>query len=242
MGLIIPVSYLAKVLPSDATDSNSEQTNAVTEASAFVNTYTSKHYETWDGYTGTSTYTLHAPREICYITTQLAKHMYYMNIGSVVRAGSEDVDREARVEYYRNMLEKIDVKPTQHMIEISLDDRGYQLIARNQNILTHKGHIDSATGISSSSGSSSSSASSDSDSSDDEVATTTVTSTVWNLGKHFYIIKGGCIDAEEYWNDGWYLDASTYKDSISGYLYYWRSYRNDGRDYIASYRNDRDNS
>ncbi len=223
MGLIIPVVNLAKVLPSDATDTNSEQTWAVTEASAFVNTWTSKHYETWDAYTSTDT--LNAPREICYITTQIAKHMYYHNIGSVTRDGAEDVDHEARIEYYRDLLSKIDVKPTQHELTVDLDDDGYQLIARNQNILTHRGHIAEATGQSSSSSSES-----------------TQTGTIWNIGKHFYIIKGGLIDAYNYWNDGWYLDASTYVSTLSGTLYYWRSYRRDGKDYMESYKTDRDNT
>ena len=217
MGLIIPVSYLAKVLPSDATDTNSEQTNAVTEASAFVDTWTSKHYEPWDDYTGTST--LNAPREICYITTQLAKHMYYMNIGSTQRDGAEDVDHEARIEYYRNLLTNIDVKPTEHTLTINLDDDGYQLIARNKNILTCRGYI----GPIAENSSSSSDGTEDSD-------------VVWNLGVHYFIRRGSSIDTQEYWNDGWYVDGTTYKDSLSGVLHYWRSYRNDGKDYMATYK------
>lgn len=156
MGLIIPVLHLEKVLPTDADDKLGAITNAVTEASAFVNTWTSRHYETWDDYTeGTEdNYTLNAPREICYITLQIAKHMYYMNIGSITRDGAEEIDHEARIEYYRNLLEKIDIKPTKHTMEINLDDDGYMLIARNQNILTCKGHIVSRVDYSSSSSSS----------------------------------------------------------------------------------------
>lgn len=217
MGLIIPVAHLTKVLPSDAADTNSEKTNAVTEASAFVNTWTSKHYETWDEYTAGSddAYTLEAPREITHICTQIAKHMYYQNIGSVMRDGAEEIDHEERIEYYRKMLIDINVKPTKHTTTVSLDTNGYQLIARNQNILTHKGHI---------------------------VSLESDVTNIWNIGRHFNIIKGGCIDADEYWNDGWYLDASTYSTTLEGTLHYWRSYRNDGRDYIMSYKTDWNNT
>ena len=65
---------------------------------------------------------------------------------------------------------------------------------------------------------------------------------VWNLGTHFIIRKGGTIDSEDYFNDGWYLDTSTYKDSIEGTLHYWRSYRNDGKDYMMSFKNNWDNT
>lgn len=209
MGLIIPVSYLAKVLPSDALDSNSEQTNAITEASAFVNTWTSKHYESWEAYTdnGDDTYTINAPSEIVYVARQVAKHMYFMNIGSVQRDGAEEVDHEQRIEYYRNLLEKIQVKPTEHTLSISLDSDGYQIIAQRQNILTHKANIVSGS------------------------------TNVWNLGKHFRIIKGSAIDSDDYLMDGWYLDGSNYASTLEGTLHYWRSYRNDGRDYMATFVN-----
>ena len=152
MGLIIPTTHLQKYLPSDASDTNSEITNAVTEASAFVNTITSRHYETWDDYSGSgASYSLNAPREICYIATQIAKHMYYQNIGSVQRDGAEEIDHEARIEYYRALLEKIDVKPVEYQININLDSNGYMLIARNKNILPYKAHIVSFVSYSSSS-------------------------------------------------------------------------------------------
>lgn len=61
---------------------------------------------------------------------------------------------------------------------------------------------------------------------------------VWNLGTHFNIVRGNCIgDNDDYFNDGFYLDASQYKSTIEGTLHYWRSYRNDGRDYMTSFKN-----
>lgn len=211
MGLIIPVIHLAKFLPSDANDSHGYMTTSVTEASAFVNTWTSRRYEEWDDYEEDSDdeYTLNAPREITQICTSIAKHMYFMNTGYVQRDGSEEMDHEARIDYYRGILEKIDVRPTRHELVLSLDSDGYQLIARNQNILTHKAKI---------------------------VTLTSAGTNVWNLGKHFWILKGGLIDAEDYFNDGWYVDGSTYKDELEGTLTYYRSYRNDGKDYMMSYK------
>lgn len=209
MGLIIPTDHLEKVLPSDANDTLSAITNAVTEASAFVNTWTSKHYETWDDYTAGSndTYTFGAPREIVRICTQVSKHMYYLNVGSITRDGAEDVDHENRLEYYRDILEKIDVKPTEHNTTISLDSEGYQLIAQNQNILTHKAKIDSGS------------------------------SNIWNLGIHFFVVKGSAIDSDDYLMDAWYLNGSSYSSTLEGTLYYWRSYRNDGKDYMMTHVN-----
>lgn len=61
--------------------------------------------------------------------------------------------------------------------------------------------------------------------------------TPWNLGTHFKIIKGSLIDNDDYFTDGWYLDASSYKDTIEGTLHYWRSYRNDGKDYMRTFKN-----
>ena len=61
--------------------------------------------------------------------------------------------------------------------------------------------------------------------------------TPWNLGTHFQIIKGSAIDTEDYFTDGWYLDASDYKSTIEGTLHYWRSYRNDGKDYMRTFKN-----
>lgn len=66
--------------------------------------------------------------------------------------------------------------------------------------------------------------------------------TAYNLGRHFTIIKGGCIDSDQYYGDGWYLDASSYKNEVEGTLHYWRSYRNDGKDYMRSFKNSWDNT
>ena len=60
--------------------------------------------------------------------------------------------------------------------------------------------------------------------------------TPWNLGTHFQIIKGSSIDNDEYFSDGWYVDASSYKSTIEGTLHYFRSYRNDGKDYMRTFK------
>jgi hypothetical protein len=58
---------------------------------------------------------------------------------------------------------------------------------------------------------------------------------VWNNGQHFRIVKGSILDSDDYLADGWYLDASSYKGEIEGTLHYYRSFRNDGRDYMRQY-------
>ena len=65
---------------------------------------------------------------------------------------------------------------------------------------------------------------------------------VWNLGTHFHIVKGGTIDNEDYFSDGWYLDASSYKSTLEGTLHYFRSYRNDGKDYMRTFKNSWNNN
>lgn len=66
--------------------------------------------------------------------------------------------------------------------------------------------------------------------------------TVWNNGTHFSVVRGNCIgDNDSYFNNGWYLDASQYKGTIEGTLHYWRSYRNDGRDYMMASTNNAGN-
>jgi hypothetical protein len=65
--------------------------------------------------------------------------------------------------------------------------------------------------------------------------------TAYNLGTHFMIRKGGTIDNEDYYSDGWYLDASGYKSTVEGTLHYYRSYRNDGKDYMTTFKNNWDN-
>lgn len=203
---IISTAMLQKILPSDATDTNSEITNAVTMSNAIVNTETSDRYESWEDYSDTS---IVAPADIGFYCLQIAKHIYYQNIGSVVRDGAEEIDHEERIDYYRNLLKKIKIPPKLCTLTISLDSDGYQLIARNQNILTYKGYIISSDSSSSDSG-----------------------ATRWNIGTHFWILKGSQIDTDSYWTDGWYLDGSSHKDDLEGTLYYYRSYRIDGKDYM----------
>ncbi len=59
--------------------------------------------------------------------------------------------------------------------------------------------------------------------------------TIFNLGSHFKIIKGSALDSDKYYSDGWYLDATSYKNTMNGTLYYYRSFRTDGRDYASTY-------
>lgn len=231
MGLIIPIEYLDRELPEDATDVDGALTNAVTEATAFVNTWTSRNYLEWEEYSteeeegagasssssssssstdasiaGPETYIINAPREIARICLQVAKIMYWQGQGQISRDGEEDEKLEARLEYYRQLLEKIEISPVKKNVSISLDTNGCQLIGRNQNVVPWSSYVISAT------------------------------TNIWNQGEHWTIRKGGLYDDEYY--DGWYFDASNYTSTMEGTLYYWRSYRRDTKDYMRVMKND----
>ncbi|MBU2177661.1 MAG: hypothetical protein KJ556_21425, partial [Gammaproteobacteria bacterium] len=214
-----------------ATDVDSALTNAVTEATAFVNTWTSRNYLEWEAYStqaeegaGASssssssstsgdgsraddtTYTINAPNEIARICLQVSKIMYWQGQGHISRDGEEDEKLEGRLEYYRQLLEKIEISPVKKDVTISLDTNGCQLIGRNLNIIPWNSYVVSAS------------------------------TNMWNQGEHWTIRKGGTYDDEYY--DGWYFDASNYTDTMEGTLYYWRSYRKDTKDYMRFVKED----
>jgi hypothetical protein len=227
MGLIIPVQWLDDALPEDATDAFGALTNAVTQASAFCNTWAT-HYLEFEACTLTGTdsvagadsssssseaddddWTINAPIEIAYMCLDIAKAIYWQNQGQVYRDGSEQETWTGILDGYRERLGKIEIAPTRHSVTISLDSKGYQLITRSPhyNILTHNAYITSAT------------------------------TNVWNLGRHYQIVRGACIDVMTYFTDGWYLDCRTYTN-VEGTLYYYRTYRKDLIDYFKTFRND----
>lgn len=214
--LIIPVEYLDNVLPEDADNQMDRQTNAVTMATAFVNTYAS-HYLPFDGYSVTTgsgdeddTYTINAPNVIAQICTQVAIAFYFLSTDQVMRDGEERQLWNATLDRYKEGLRDIEIEPDEYQVTVSLDSEGYQLIARNQNIIPNTAFITSGS------------------------------SNIWNNGEHFYIRKGQ-LDADDYYFDGWYLDGSNEKDDLEGTLTYYRSYRRDGKDYMKSYKTRRRN-
>lgn len=227
MGLIIPVSWLDDALPEDATDAHDALTNAVTQASAFCNTW-AMHYLEFEACTLKSIgagagndssssssedddedYTINAPMEIAYACLDISKAIYWQNQGQVFRDATEQKTWSDILDGYRDRLQNIEIAPTRHSLAISLDSKGFQLIGRSPhyNILTHNAYITSAT------------------------------TNIWNLGRHYQIVRGACIDVTTYATDGWYLDARTYT-TLEGTLYYYKTYRKDLIDYFRTFRND----
>ena len=204
---IIPVEYLNRELPEDATNENNALANAVTRASNLVNTWM-PNYLPWDEYDEDSDdeFTLNVPDEIAHYTTEIAKTLYWMGVSQISRDGEEREKHQSWLNFYKAELATLEIEPVLNNVTVSLDSNGYQLIARNQNILTHNAYITSAS------------------------------TNIWNLGTHFFIVKGSVVDQDDYQHDGWYLDGSTYVDDLEGTLYYYRSYRRDTKDYMKSFK------
>lgn len=207
--MIVPVSYLTRELPSDASDSDGLITGAIIEAGQFVNTW-AKQYEQWPDYTdnGGGSYTINAPREISRICTQIAKLLYYQAIGRVDRDGLEDERNDKRMEGYKVLLGEIEVSPTVYNLTINLNSDGTQLIARNQKILRYHPLC--------------------------RIESHTSPANITYQGQDWDIRQGGTFDSE--YADGWYLDSLGNDDLIEGTLYYARSWRNDNKDYIRFWR------
>lgn len=198
---IIPEEYLVRELSDDVEEGDLQFTAAVDNASIFCNTHAT-HYEAWPDYTGSAgAYTIVAPSEIQRVCTEIAKIYYQQIQGRVSRDGKESESLMDQLKSYKDMLMKIDIRPTISSVAISLNSDGVQLIARNQNILRFH----------------------------PSCRVTSDASNIWNQLYHWDIRRG--LDAEDEQIDGWYFDAETYKDTIEGTLYYARSWRNDGLDY-----------
>jgi len=229
-GLIIPVEYLDNAL-NGGTDEDGRETDAVTRATAFVNTYAVNYLE-FDAYTENDAveesssdsmedeqptiYTINAPKIIEHICLQAAIAIYKLSLDEVYRNGEEREYWEARLKGYQEDLKTIDVEPEKFSKTISLNSYGCMLIARNQNIIPWTAYVISAT------------------------------TNVWNVGEHFEIRKGGRFDtsgssAVEY-IDGWYFDASVFISSMEGTLYYHRSYRKDTKDYMKLIKSEWNNN
>jgi len=200
---IIPVAYLDRELPSDSDDTNSAETNAILEATDFCNTHADK-YDRWPAHTdnGDGTYVINAPRQVQRICTEVSKAMFWMGQGQINRDGTEDTTWEEVLNFYEDKLNKLSVEPTIYSVAISLDGNGVQLLARNQNILPY--HTESKV--------------------------TSLTTNIWNQGYHWNIRRG--LDADDEYTDGWYFDAEQYSSSIEGTIYFARSWRADGLDYL----------
>jgi len=178
---------------------------AVTNAVAESSVLVNTWAVNYEGFPDISGSTIMAPREVARACLEIAKALYWTGVGQVYRDGNESESWQALLDYYETYLGKIDIEPTGSSKTISLDSNGVQLIARGQHILRYhpKNRVESAASPS---------------------------SIIWNQGTHWDIRKGSDPDAE--FLDGWYFDAATYDETIEGTLYYYRSWRNDSKDYL----------
>ena len=133
MAMIIPVAYLGNELPTGSADTNSEETNAIKQATDFIHAYAT-HYDLFPDYSGSAPV---APDYIVRTCIEVAKAYYWMNRGQVYRAGTEQQAWDTVLDRYRKELRTVDILPTISSVTIELDSNHVQLIARNQNILRH---------------------------------------------------------------------------------------------------------
>ena len=201
MGTIISVTHLKNILPADAADTNSVLTNATVEATSLVNSWASRYlpFPEVDVYGYAQ-----APGIVIYYCRQVAKCLYYMGIGQIYRDGAEKKSWQDDLQYYKKLLNELDIEPTVHTVTLDVDANGRMLIARNQNILPQHPQCCLVSSLS--------------------------PQEEYNYGEHWNISRGKLYEGEH--DDGWYFTALDDKATIEGTLYYVRSYRNDTRDYM----------
>jgi len=201
---IISTTMLTSGLPSDAATDTTQISDAVLEATAFVNTWSSKKYDPFDDYQESPELIL-APREIGRICLQVAKAYYYMGVGEIYRDGNENASWELILETYRSQLISIDIQPTWETQAISLNTDNSMVIGSRvttggmwPRVIPQTAQVISGAG------------------------------NTWLYPDDWTITKGGDYDDE--YLDAWYLRADT-GSTVEGTLRYMRTYRNDGRDY-----------
>jgi len=200
---IISTTMLSDRIPgtADAT----ALSNAVSKATAFVNTYASKHYDPFDDYLD-SPETILAPDEIGEICLQVAEAYYYLNIGQTSRDGNDRAVWKEILDGYRAELKEIHVAPTWETQAISLNSNNCMIIGSRTltggmwpRVIPQTAQVISNT------------------------------SSVWLYPDDWFIRKGGMYDDEYY--DAWYFDVNR-GSSVAGTLRYMRTYRCDGYDYL----------
>lgn len=201
---IIPVAMLENELPAGAGNSNAQMSRAVSAASGFVNSWTSKHYDTWDNY-DTSNDVPRAPDDIVDYTLAIAKIKHEMIVNNVSRDGDDDPN--TLLEDYKTELEKIAIPPSFETQTISLDSNSSQIIGSRTTTTGQWTRVIPAGSFITSDGSS-----------------------VYTYHKDFWIKTGGEYDNE--YREAWYLRTNT-GSSVEGTLSYRRTYRNDMQDYLT---------
>jgi hypothetical protein len=201
---IISTALLSKELPKDAVSDEEHLTTAVAQASSFVDTWTSNHYDPFDDYTTSEgTETFPAPQAIVRECLEVAKAIFWMGVGQVFRDGEEKSSWQDFLDNKETSLSKIKVNPEWKSQAISLNSSNAMVIGARSTagfwprIIPHTAQVVSGE------------------------------SNVWLKPDDWYIQQGG--EHEDEYSDAWYLYAAS--SSVEGTLRYMRTHRNDGFDY-----------
>jgi len=203
---IISVRLLDSELPSDANDNNGDETYAVAQASAFVNTWAT-HYDPFDDYTteADSPYTevFNAPSIIVRECLEIAKAMYYMRVGQIYMDGEEKRLWADFLSSKEKSLMRIQIEPEWKSQPILLNSCNSMVIGSRSSLGTWPRVIPQTAQVVSAS------------------------NNTWIPPNDWYIRMGGSYSGE--YPDAWYFYASSSK--VEGTLRYMRTFRNDGYDY-----------
>lgn len=198
---IISTAWLLRELPPGANDDDDEITDAVFQATDFVNTWANK-YDPFDEY-DTSPDAPRAPHVIVRATLEVAKAIYFLRIGQIFRDGQEQTSWQDVLAYYQDYLMKVQVSPEWKTQAVSLDSNNAMVIGSLTTGHMYPRVIPQTAQVISGS------------------------SNTWLQPDDFTIAKGGRYDDDD--PQAWYLYADS--SSVEGTLRYMRTYRNDFLDY-----------
>lgn len=200
---IIPIQYLREELPDDAVNSRGEMTDAIYQATAFVNTYARNYWPFDEFNSSASPQVPRAPYEIVSICKQVAKLYYYQNIGERYRDGNEGEVIGDQFDRYKDELRSIRIEPTWEEQTVSLDSNNAMVVGdRNAGGMWPQVIPQTVQVISGS-------------------------TNVWVSPDDWTVTMGGRYDNE--YPDAWYLYAES--SSVEGTMRFMRTYRNDRGDY-----------
>lgn len=194
---------LTNRLPSDASDANSDISNAIVRATSFVDTWAYK-YDPFDDYQASPEVIL-APAVIGEIALEVAEAYYFMGVAQRQRDGDTLKYYDSILIVKRDELRNANITPVWIEQTVALDSNDCMIIGDRTvtggmwpRVIPFTAQIING-------------------------------STVYVMPDDFTIRKGGANDNE--YPDAWYLDT-TESSSVAGTLRYMRTYRNDSHDYM----------
>lgn len=204
---IISVTQLDNELPADASNASGEMTDAVSQATGFINTWTSMHYDPFDDYyidpTSPSVEIAPAPAIVQRMCLEVAKAFYFMSVGERYRDGLEKTSWAEYLDGIKTDLKMLSVAPEWKTQTISLDTSNAMVIGSRSalgfwpRVIPQTAQVVSAT------------------------------TNIWIPPDDWFIGQGAGL-ADEY-PGAWYFYGGS--SSVEGTLRYMRTYRNDAIDY-----------